>query len=506
MAVSQWTCGSIILHDTPSTEQIIADIRSQVNPGDRIVFLSGGFNVIHPGHLRIINFAASCGDVLVVGVYADHHDHSLVPEHLRCDGVAAIGVVSHAFVLNLPPEEFIAQLKPDIVVKGHEFSDRINPEQAAVDLYGGKLLFSSGDVRFSSQDLLRRELHETNPFSIRKSSDYPARHRFTTPDLLAVLQKFAGLRVVVIGDLIVDEYIDCEPLGMSREDPTLVVMPILSEKFVGGAGIVAAHASGMGASVSYFGVGADDAAAHFAIEKLEGYGVKTTLLFDDTRPTTLKQRYRASGKTMLRVSHLRQNDISNRVINQMFDKMVPALSEAQLLIFSDFNYGCLPQALVDRIVQFCQKHSIPMAADSQASSQLSDVSRFKGMALITPTEHEARLAVRDSQAGLVQLADSLHTMAAAEHVIITLAAEGILIDWRESPNGIITDQLPAMNHAPKDVSGAGDSLLTCAAMALAVGTDIWKSAYLGSIAAACQVSRVGNTPLTIDELVTELKR
>jgi bifunctional ADP-heptose synthase (sugar kinase/adenylyltransferase) len=66
------------------------------------------------------------------------------------------------------------------------------------------------------------------------------------------------------------------------------------------------------------------------------------------------------------------------------------------------------------------------------------------------------------------------------------------------------DQLPAFNSAPKDVSGAGDSLLTCASMALAVGANVWESAYLGSLAAACQVSRVGNTPLTASELMREL--
>ena len=68
-----------------------------------------------------------------------------------------------------------------------------------------------------------------------------------------------------------------------------------------------------------------------------------------------------------------------------------------------------------------------------------------------------------------------------------------------------TDQLPAFNTTPKDVSGAGDSLLTCASMALAAGADVWSAAYLGCIAAACQVSRVGNLPLTADELITELR-
>ena len=68
----------------------------------------------------------------------------------------------------------------------------------------------------------------------------------------------------------------------------------------------------------------------------------------------------------------------------------------------------------------------------------------------------------------------------------------------------MTDQLPAFNKAPKDPAGAGDSLLMCSALSLAAGADIWKSAYLGSVAAACQVGRVGNSPLSAEELITEL--
>ena len=485
-------------------ETQVAKIRAKLSPGSRVVFLSGDFNVIHPGHLRIINFAASCGDFLVIGVLGDGLGNSLVPEQMRVESVSALGVVKHTLILRVPADEFIALLKPDIVVKGHEYSTMANPEQTVVDAYGGKLLFCSGDVRFSSRDLLRRELYEANLSSIRKPLDYPQRHGFKVSELKDIVHSFAGMRVVVIGDLIVDEYIDCDPLGMSREDPTLVVMPILAEKFVGGAGIVAAHAQGLGADVAYFGVGADDEAARFAIQKLEGYGVTCTLLHDSTRPTTLKQRFRAANKTLLRVSHLRQNDISQHLIDDMFAKMRPALDQAQLLIFSDFNYGCLPQPLVDRLTEYCRKKSILVVADSQSSSQIGDISRFKGVSLVTPTEHEARVALRDSQSGLVYLAEQLHQKIGSAKVIVTLGAEGILLHWSDCPTGIVTDQLPAFNHAPKDVSGAGDCLLTCTAMALTKGYDIWRSAYLGSVAAACQVSRVGNTPLTSEELILEL--
>ena len=483
----------------------VAAIREAAGPNARIVFVSGNFNVVHPGHLRLLNFAAECGDFLAVGVTRDGAPGTLVSEQLRLESVRGIGSVDFAFLLSVAPEDLVAALRPDVVVKGKEHSHRFNLEQEILESYGGKLLFSSGDVRFSSFDLLQRELLESNLSTIRKPNDFPERHGFHLARLVARVRRFSTLKVVVVGDLIVDEYITCDPLGMSQEDPTIVVTPIHRDLFIGGAGIVAAHARGLGANVAYFGiVGADDAGA-YARKTLEGYGVAARLLTDDSRPTTLKQRYRARGKTLLRVSQLRQHEISQELIENMLVNMLPALEQAHLLVFSDFNYGGLPQSLVEELRHHCTLHGVMAVADSQASSQIGDISRFQGMHLITPTEHEARLALHDSGSGLAILADSLRNKARAENVFLKLGAEGVLVYAPASPNGGLTmDQLPAFNTAPKDVSGAGDCLLTCASMALAAGANIWESAYLACVAAACQVSRVGNTPLSAAEVMREL--
>jgi bifunctional ADP-heptose synthase (sugar kinase/adenylyltransferase) len=127
------------------------------------------------------------------------------------------------------------------------------------------------------------------------------------------------------------------------------------------------------------------------------------------------------------------------------------------------------------------------------------------MVLVTPTEHEARLAVRNKDLGLAALAQTLRAKSNNKNIFITLGGEGLLVDAESRPGkDLITDLLPAFNLAPKDVAGAGDSLLICASMALAAKATGWEAAYLGSIAAACQVGRVGNFPLTADEIIQEL--
>jgi len=487
------------------SQEIIAQIRKLAGREHKVVFISGNFNVVHPGHLRLLNFAAECGDILVVGVTRDDASGILVPEDSRLLGVQAIGVVDFAFLLPCPAEELIANLKPDVVVKGKEHEEHFNPEQPVVEGYGGKLLFASGEATFSSLDLLKREFNTISSTSIRKPLDFALRHDIMAKQLAEIVDRFSRLNVVVVGDLIVDEYITCDPLGMSREDPTIVVTPIMRDMYVGGAGIVSAHAKGLGAKVTYFGVVGDDETASFAESTLSSQGVDACLIRDQNRPTTLKQRYRALGKTLLRVSHLRQHAIDHDTADSLLKKMVPVIKQADLLIFSDFNYGCLPQRLVDGIQAYCVKCKVPMVADSQVSSQMGDVSRFTDMMLITPTEHEARIATQDNESGLVILADKLLNKARAGHIFITLGAEGVMVHSPTSiGQGLSTDQLPAFNEAPKDVSGAGDCLLTCSSMALVCGANIWESAYLGSIAAACQVGRVGNSPLSAKEVIQEL--
>lgn len=480
----------------------LAAIRAKAGPKRRIAFVSGNFNILHPGHLRLLRFAAENGDILVVGVNADGGPGVTLPQEDRLESIRSLTVVGEAFIVQDPIGEVLEALRPDVVVKGKEYEARENPEQAVVAAYGGRLLFSSGEMQLSSANLLRDE-HRAASTVIRRPRDYLARHGFRMADLKAALEKVRGLRVLVIGDLIVDTYIECDPIGMSQEDPTLVVSPIEERTFVGGAGIVAAHARGMGADVRFLSVSGEDAEADFARKALADFGVEAELLADSTRPTTLKRRYRARDKTMLRVNRLRQHPIEHDIAARVVARAAEALPNTDLLLFADFNYGSLPQPVVDALIGIAQAHGVTMCADSQASSQLSDISRYRGMDLITPTEREARLALRDFEAGLVIVAEALQKKARAKHVLITLGGEGVLA-YAEKDGEFRTDRLPAFNAAPKDAAGAGDSLFTSSALLMAAGTDFWQSAYLGSLAAACQVSRIGNVPLTADELIAEL--
>lgn len=472
------------------------------------VFVSGHFNVLHPGHLRLFRFARESGDRLIVAVESDRiaGSASHVPQHLRLEGVSCNSWVDEAILVDEPVFDLIKRLKPDFVVKGKEHQSKINPEQAVVNSYGGKLIFCSGEMTFSSLDLLKKEFSQSTVGDIKLPLEYMDRHNINCENLKICINQFSTVKVCVVGDLIVDEYITCEALGMSQEDPTIVVTPIDTTKFIGGSAIVAAHAAGLGANVEYISIVGNDAGKFFAEEELVEASVKVELIVDGGRPTTVKQRFRSKGKTLLRVSHLHQVGISPELQKHFLEKIKSNIDKIDLIVFSDFNYGCLPQELVDEIIKLGKSNKVMMVADSQSSSQIGDISRFHAMDLITPTEREARISTRNQEDGLVVLAEQLRTESSAKNILLKIGDEGVLIHSGESNriDGWITDRVNALNLSPRDVAGAGDSMLISSALTLAAGGDIWEATLIGSVAAAIQVGKVGNTPLQKSELLEEL--
>jgi len=468
-----------------------------------VVFVSGIFNIIHPGHIRLLRFARELGRHLVVGVTDDASAGSTasVPELLRLESVKSLRFVDEAFLFNGDIKATLMKLRPNIVVKGREHSMLPNVETEVLKSFGGKLIFGSGEAFFSSDDLIANEgTFSTNGIELPKI--FMSRHGITKERLIKIFDGFSRLKVTVIGDVIIDEYISCHALGMSQEDPTVVVTPVDTERFLGGAGIVAAHASGLGAQSRILSVVGNDEAAKHVRAFLAKYQVHGLLQTDVGRPTTLKQRYRAGGQTLLRVSHLQQGNISSEIQDQIMERIRESLDDTDVIIFSDFNYGVLPQSLVDLITVTAKLRGVLLVADSQSSSQIGNIARFVGMDLITPTEREARLSLRDSDSGLIVLADELRALANAQTVFLTLGPDGILI--RGGKNSLIQDSLTerveALNNRPIDVAGGGDSLLVTAALALASGATAHEAALVSSIAAAIQVSRLGNTPLRLAEV------
>ena len=469
------------------------------------VFVSGKFAVIHSGHIRLFMFAKTIGINLIVALDTEGLDSAEI--EWRTSFLKNQEFVDEVVLFNADIEKIILQIKPDIIIKGSEFSSRINIESEIVSTYGGELIFSSGSTFFSEKDLLNSDEVVSADYSEKIPKDFLKRNGITLRDITQQILKFNSIKVCVIGDVIIDEYINCHPLGMSREEPNIVVTPIDSQKFLGGAGIVAAHTVGLGATTKLITITGKDEAGSWAVSKAAEYGITIKSIEDKTRPTNLKQRYKAGLQTLLKISHLSQDKVSNVIQNQIINEFKKIAPDIDLLILSDFSYGVLTNEVTTELIKIAKLNGLIIAADSQTSSQLGDLSQFSNVDLVTPTETEARLELKDQISGLAVIADKLRSKINSQSIIIKLGADGLVINGAKSDGTLLSlDALPSFNQSPVDVSGAGDSMLAAASLAITIENNLAKASLIGSLAAAIQISRIGNIPIEKEKIISLLQK
>ena len=159
--------------------------------------------------------------------------------------------------------------------------------------------------------------------------------------------------------------------------------------------------------------------------------------------------------------------------------------------------------MIKYVTDTARKKRIKVIADCQTSSQYGNILKYDFTNLITPTETEARVSLHDYESGIVDLIHRMQKQSKFENVFLKLGNEGFLIQ-NNNQKTFHTDKIDALNFNPVDVAGAGDSLLTFAGMAIASGANIWEAAYLGALAASVQVSRLGNVPISKDDILKNL--
>ena len=470
------------------------------------VIITGKFNIIHPGHLRILEFAKNISEKLIVGVLSDKlaRDDAFIKDKIRLLNIKSIKLIDEAHLIRNSIEHFIQATKPDAVIKGFEYKNKFNIEKKILDKIGSKLIFSSGTANLSSADLLRREFSSNYMTQIKSDDDYLRRYKINKDKIKKTINSFKGLKVMILGDTIIDEYQACESLGMSREDTSIAVKPIEKKKFLGGAAILAAHASSLGAKTKFISVIGDDGQYKFIKNNLEKQGVFINLIKDKSRITTKKVRFRSGNTTLLRFNEFDQSPLPNFIENKIIKLIKKDIDKIDLLILSDFSYGVITKKLVETINELKIKNkNLIITGDSQSSSQIGDITKFSNLDLVSPTEYEIRLGLKDFSSGLVELGLQAIKKNIAKNIVITLNKEGVLI--QQGKEKFSTDKISALSNIVRDPAGAGDCFLCACSMSFALNKDLWISSYIGSLAAAIQIQRVGNIPIKKSEILNSLK-
>lgn len=491
------------------------ELRETIGPYPRerkVIMCHGVFDVVHPGHMRHLIYAKNKADILIASLTADKHiEKGLyrphVPQDLRAANLAAFEVVDYVIIdENAKPLKNIKYLQPDYYAKGFEYvSNGMAPKTAeegsVLDSYGGEIIFTPGDIVYSSSSLIDMAPPE---LKIDKLMSVMERHDVTFDGLRKTLEGMPSKTVHVVGDTIIDSLTQCAMIGGQTKTPTMSVLFENKTDYIGGAGIVAKHLRSAGADVKFSTVLGQDALAEFALNGLRDFDVEVLPVIDSTRPTTNKNAIVVGGYRLLKVDTLDNSTISDAILEELIEDIREIKADA--VVFSDFRHGMFNRRTIPGLIGAIPEGAFRVG-DSQVASRWGNVTEFKGFDLITPNEREARFALADQDSGIRPLAANLYDMAECKTLILKLGERGVLTcvnNDHEALNSFFI--IDSFVDRVVDAVGAGDALLAYSTLASLVSGSPTEAAILGSIAAACECELDGNIPVSPDNIRAKLEK
>jgi rfaE bifunctional protein kinase chain/domain len=489
------------------------EVREAIGPRPRkkkVIMCHGTFDVVHPGHIRHLLYAKTKAGILIASLTSDEHIKKgnlrpYVPEDLRAVNLAALEMVDYVIIdRDAVPLKNLALIQPDYFAKGYEYTaGAIHPKtQEEIDVlesYGGEMIFTPGDIVYSSSALL--ELAPPS-ISVEKLMVLMQAEGVTFKDLRDTLVKMKGLRVHVIGDTIVDSYTYCSMIGGMTKTPTMSVRYEKKVDYSGGAAVVAKHLRSAGADVTFSTVLGNDALKSFVLSDLGTHGVHCQPIIDETRPTTNKNAIVAENYRLLKVDTLDNRSISDRIVEQLKEQAAKTKSDA--VVFSDFRHGIFNRSTIPQLTSAIPAGAFRVA-DSQVASRWGNILEFQEFDLITPNEREARFALGDQDSVVRPLALELHRRSHCKTLILKLGDRGVITYRSDSPvdfRAFFT--VESFVERVVDTVGAGDALLAYATLAMVATKNDVIASILGSIAAGVECEHDGNWPVAPEQVLKKI--
>jgi rfaE bifunctional protein kinase chain/domain/rfaE bifunctional protein nucleotidyltransferase chain/domain len=492
-----------------SLDKLLALRQDARAAGKTVVHCHGCFDIVHPGHIMHLEYARSLGDMLVVSVSADSQvdkgiARPLIPDHLRAASLAALECVDCVYVNPHPTAaELLAKLCPDVYVKGkeyeHNFDRRFLAERQVVEQAGGRVVFSSGDVVYSSTALIDG-LGGRENFDDQKIRRFCGQNDLNHSTLRKMLGKFHGRKVVVVGDYILDRYHFCDATGVAGEGPMMALRHLRRGDYDGGGAVIALHLLGLGAQATLVTALADDELSGQTETRLAAAGL-------DVRPVrcrrdlVVKSRFLVDEAKLFKVDEGAVSPADSRTEQLLAERLLAAAEGADAVIFADFGYGTISGGLLDKVMKPLRRNVPVLTAD--VSGRQGNLLNFREVDLLCPTEREARETLHDFSSGMGFLVWNLLQATAARRAIITLGKRGLVTFERtttEIDGRLASEYLPALAATAVDPLGCGDALLATASLALACGATLQQAAFLGAAAASVEVRWLGNQPITSELL------
>ncbi|NPA93906.1 MAG: D-glycero-beta-D-manno-heptose-7-phosphate kinase [Thermodesulfobacteria bacterium] len=314
--------------------------------------------------------------------------------------------------------------------------------------------------------------------------------------LIDAVESFGHKKIVVVGDVMLDQFVWGEVSRISPEAPVPVVEVEKESFLLGGAANVANNLRSLEAIPVLSGVVGTDAFGATIFQICKEKGIDTSALEQDaTRPTTLKTRIVARGQQVVRVDREKNGPISESTVQNLKEKLAKAFQECNCIVISDYNKGVICKPVMDFIVGFAKKNNIPTLVDPKPVNS----SLYKGATVLTPNKKEAEDMASmpiNSDKEIEEAALSISEALELEILLITRGPEGMAL-WQKG-KGLFT--IPTMAREVFDVTGAGDTVISLMALGLASDLTPCEAAFLANLAAGIVVGKVGTATVSRNEL------
>ncbi len=477
--------------------QVVQERRSRASL--RVVHCHGVFDLLHVGHIKHFQAARKLGDLLVVTLTPDRFvnkgpQRPIFPQMLRAEAIAALACVDYVAINEWPTAvETLTQLKPDLYVKGQEYrsaesdlTGKIGEEEAAVRAGGGQLVFTDEPV-YSSSQLINAHHSPWSPTVQQYLAEL--RPRVSLKDVLHYLDGARGLRVLLVGETILDEYQYCEAIGKSSKEPTLVTRLLHSETSAGGILALANHTAAFSDNVSVLTMlGATNSRLDFVEAELNS-NVKRHYIMRKDGPTIVKRRLIEEYffTKLLEIYEINDVELCEEDNQQLCDKLELLLPQHDLVVVVDYGHGFLSRRAIELL---CQKSRfLAINAQTNAGNMgYHTLSLYPRANLITTTEKEIRLELRQRGGDLRDLIREVSCKLDCPQILVTRGKHGCLAYDRE----LGFSEAPAIAGRVVDRIGAGDALLSVAALCSFQKAPLEITALVGNAAGAQAVAIVGN--------------
>jgi len=479
----------------------LAEIADKIRASGRtIIQAHGTFDLLHLGHVRHLEAARRLGDVLMVTITADRHVNKgpgrpVFGSDLRAEMLAALSCVDWVAISDTPDAlRAIAQLRPDVYVKGQDYENpegditgKITLERAAVEAYGGRLHFTD-EITFSSSELINRHINVFEPHVREKLSALRLDGGLT--DMLELIERVRSYRVLLVGDAIMDEYRYVLPMAKAPKENMIATRYLDRELFAGGVFAAANHVASFCTQVDVITCLGDSLSYEDEIRAALRPNVRLHQVVRPGAPTTCKTRFvDPSYMHKLFEVYLMNDEPLTGDPGQQLDELIYDMApDYDVVIATDFGHGMLGRSSVEALTSRSRFLAVNTQTNS-ANMGYNLVTRYRRADYLCIDAPEARLALSDRMSGIGDIAHTLiSTRINCPKIIITHGKHGCVT----LEHGGVAHTIPAFTKRVVDTVGAGDAFLAVTAPLVAAGGEMEHVGFIGNVAGALKVEIVGH--------------